>query len=114
MHEVWPVVLVRESSTLLISPVYTYHLNRVKFVASQARAAISTVRECLHLALVRCNCTGQSTRRLVKCACALSVNVAMVTMEPSSMILLFRCISARHMRRLAPSNKMLYYEAEEE
>ena len=89
----------------LISPVYTYHVNRVKFVASQARAAISTVRECLHLALVRCNCTGQSTRRLVKCACALSVNVATVTMEPSSMILLFRCISVRHRRHLAPSRR---------
>ena len=57
------------------------------------------------MALVRCNCTGQSTRRLVKCACALSVDVATVTMEPSAMILLFHCTSARHTRRLAPSRR---------
>ena len=39
------------------------------------------------------------------CAYALSVNVATVTMEPISMILLFRCTSVRHMRRLAPSRR---------
>ena len=63
------------------------------------------VQECLHLVLVCCNCTGQSTCRLVKCACALSVSVATVTVEPSSMILLFRCTSAHHMRHLAPSRR---------
>ena len=87
----YQVRVISQNSMLINSPVYTYHLNCVKFVTSQARAAISMVRECLHLALVRRNCTGQSTRRLVKCACALSVNVATVTMEPSAMILLFHC-----------------------